>query len=89
MPIIKSQKKRVLTNEKRRQRNVAVRTRLKSYLKKAEEAFETHDGDKIQSALKDAVSEIDIAHRKGVIHKNTAARKKSRLEKRGAAAKNA
>ena len=52
MPIIKSQKKRVLTNEKRRQRNVAVRARVKTYLKRVETAIEQNDAEKIDEAVK-------------------------------------
>lgn len=82
MPIIKSQKKRVITNEKRRQRNVDVRSRLRTHFKKLDEAVEGKDKGQIDEALRAAISEIDIAQRKGVLHKNTAARKKSRLERR-------
>ena len=89
MPVIKSQKKRVLTNEKRRQRNVAVRARVKTYLKRVETAIEQNDAKKIDEAVKAAFSEIDIAERKGVYHKNNAARKKSRLYRRAEKAKTA
>ncbi len=89
MPIIKSQKKRVLTNEKRRQRNVAVRARVKTYLKRVETAIEQNDAKKIDEAVKAAFSEIDNAERKGVYHKNNAARKKSRLHRRAEKAKTA
>ncbi len=89
MPIIKSQKKRVLTNEKRRQRNVAVRARVKTYLKQAESAIEQKDAKQIDETVKAAFSEIDIAERKGVYHKNNAARKKSRLYRRAEKAKTA
>ena len=89
MPVIKSQKKRVLTNEKRRQRNVAVRARVKTYLKRVETAIEQNDAKKIDEAVKAAFSEIDIAERKGVYHKNNAARKKSRLHRHAEKAKTA
>ncbi|MCH8204340.1 MAG: 30S ribosomal protein S20 [Candidatus Hydrogenedentes bacterium] len=89
MPVIKSQKKRVLTNEKRRQRNVAVRTRVKTYLKRVETAIDQNDAKKIDEAVKAALSEIDVAERKGVYHKNNAARKKSRLYRRAEKAKTA
>lgn len=87
MAIIKSQKKRVLTNEKQRQRNVAVRARVKTFLKNAQTAIEQSDPKQIDEALKAAIKEIDIAERKGVYHKNNAARKKSRLHRRAAKAK--
>lgn len=89
MPIIKSQKKRVLTNEKRRQRNVAVRARVKTYLKRVDTAIEQNDAKKIDEAVKAAFSEIDTAEHKGVYHKNNAARKKSRLYRRAEKAKTA
>lgn len=87
MAIIKSQKKRNLTNEKRRQRNVAVRARVKTYVRRVESAMEGSDAKHIDEALKAAISEIDVALRKGVYHKNNAARKKSRLHRRAEKAK--
>ena len=89
MANIKSQKKRILTNEKRRQRNVAVRARVKTYLKRVDTAIEQNDHKQIDEALKAALSEIDVAERKGVYHKNNAARKKSRLYRRAEKAKTA
>lgn len=86
MANIKSQKKRIKTNEKSRVRNVAVRTRMKTYLKKVDEAIEQQNAEQIAAAVKQALTEIDVAARKGVIHKNTAARKKSRLQRRATAA---
>ena len=81
MPNIKSQVKRVKTNEKERVRNKAVKTNLKTSLKKAEAAIASDsDGDK--KILNDAYSTIDVAARKGVIHKNTAARKKAAIAKK-------
>jgi len=82
MANIKSQKKRILTNEKARQRNAAVNSRLKTYMKYADEALESKDSSKITIAVKAAISEIDRAASKGVIHRNSAARKKSSLERR-------
>ena len=89
MPIIKSQKKRVLTNEKRRQRNVATKARVKTYLKRVDAAIDQKDVKKIDEAVKAAFSEIDVAESKGVYHKNNAARKKSRLYRRAEKAKTA
>ena len=86
MPITKSQKKRVLTNELRRQRNVAVRSRMKTYVKEAEAAFEQKDADQIDATVRKAISVIDKACTKGVLHKNSAARKKSSLARRAKAA---
>lgn len=81
MANIKQQKKRILQNEKRRQRNIAVRSRLKTYVKKAETSVLGAAADSAE-AVKAAIVELDVAARKGVLHKNTAARKKSRLMKK-------
>lgn len=81
MANIKQQKKRVLQNEKRRQRNIAVRSRVKTYVKKAETTLQAAGAD-APDAVRAAIVELDIAARKGVLHKNTAARKKSRLMKK-------
>jgi small subunit ribosomal protein S20 len=83
MANIKSQKKRNLTNAKAHERNKAVRSELKSRVKRATGAIGTDDAD---DALKAAVKRIDTAATKGVIHKNAAARKKSRLMKKANAA---
>lgn len=74
MANIKSQKKRNITNAKAHDRNKAVRSELKSRMKAAE------SGD--EDAVRMAVKTIDTAAQKGVIHKNAAARKKSRLVKK-------
>ncbi len=83
MANIKSQKKRILTNAKRAERNKAVRSELKTRAKNAVSLASTDDGDE---ALRLAVKRLDKAASKGVIHKNQAARRKSRLMKRFAAA---
>ena len=84
MPNIKSQKKRVRTNELARQRNMAIRTRMKSQVKLAEAALAGTDQEAIKTAVKKAVSEIDRAASKGVIHPKSASRRKSTLERRSA-----
>ena len=81
MANIKQQKKRILQNEKRRQRNIAVRSRVKTYVKKAETTLQAAGADALDT-VRAAIVELDIAARKGVLHKNTAARKKSRLMKK-------
>lgn len=86
MANIKSQKKRNETNEKARQRNVAVRSRLRTIVKQAREALETKDAGQIDVAIKAAVSEIDRAKSKGVLPANSAARKKSELQRLASAA---
>jgi small subunit ribosomal protein S20 len=78
---IKSQKKRILTNEKRRVRNKTVRSEMKTRVKNAVQAAETGAEDS-PAQLRLAIKRIDMAAAKGVIHKNQAARRKSRLEKR-------
>ena len=81
---IKSQKKRILTNAKSADRNKAVKSELKTRVRNAVEAAGTADA---AAALSAAAKRIDKAASKGVIHKNAAARRKSRLAKRLNAAK--
>jgi small subunit ribosomal protein S20 len=78
---IKSQIKRNKTNEKRRLRNKAVRAELKTRVKTAVSTAEA-GAENSAEALRLAIKRIDKAATKGVIHKNAAARKKSRLMKR-------
>jgi len=82
MANIKSQKKRILTNERRRQQNVAVRSRVKTIVKNADTAIAAKEGDNAKAQLLTAISEIDRACTKGVIHPNQAARRKSSLQRR-------
>ena len=79
MANIKSQKKRILTNAKRADRNKAVKSELKTRVKNAVKAAETEQSEE---ALRLAVKRLDMAAAKGVIHKNQAARRKSRLMKK-------
>jgi small subunit ribosomal protein S20 len=76
---IKSQKKRNITNLKRAERNKAVRSEVKTRTRNALATIGTEDN---AEALRLAVKRIDKAATKGVLHPNTAARKKSRLMKR-------
>ena len=78
MANIKSQIKRNRQNEKRRLRNRAVRSEVNTRTKAALEAAE-HDDESADETLRLAIKRIDKAAAKGVIHKNTAARRKSRL----------
>lgn len=82
MANIKSQKKRVLTNEKRRVRNVAVRSKMRTVIKNALTALDAKDAEQIKTAVPEALSVIDRAVTKGVIHRNSAARKKSMIQSR-------
>jgi len=79
---IKSAMKRALTSEKRRERNKAVKSSLRTTVRKFNEAA-------TPESLSIAFAALDKAATKGVIHKNTAARKKARLSKKLAAAANA
>ena len=76
----KSAKKAIKVQERRRARNQWVKARVRTSFKKASAAL-SGEGD-AAAEVKDAISEIDKAVAKGVIHKNTAARKKSRLMKK-------
>ena len=76
MANIKSQKKRILTNAKRAERNKAVKSELKTRVKSATSQPENEE------ALRLAVKRLDMAAAKGVIHKNQASRRKSRLMKK-------
>lgn len=81
MPNIKSQKDRVVQTKKETLRNKAIKSNLKTVVKKADAAVAANAADK-DAAVKVAVSTIAKAKSKGVLHKNTAARKESRLAKR-------
>ncbi|MCZ9308155.1 30S ribosomal protein S20 [Corynebacterium uberis] len=79
MANIKSQKKRVLTNEKRRQRNQAVRSRVRTEIRKFREIAATGDKDAAEAQLRLASKTLDKAVSKGVYHRNNAANKKSKM----------
>ena len=79
MANIKSQIKRIKTNEKARLRNKAVKSSLKTAIRKAREAAAAGDLEKATELLRTAARALDKAVSKGVIHKNQAANKKSAL----------
>ncbi|HTL85442.1 MAG TPA: 30S ribosomal protein S20 [Acidimicrobiia bacterium] len=83
MANIQSQKKRNRQNEKRRIRNKGIRTELKSRVKTARQAVTT-DADNADDLVRVAQKRLNKAGAKGVIHKNAAARRTSRLMKRPA-----
>ncbi|MBW3619652.1 MAG: 30S ribosomal protein S20 [Actinobacteria bacterium] len=85
MANIKSQIKRNRQNEKARLRNKAVKSRLKTELKKFQTAVEAGERDDAEQAFREATRELDKAATKGVIHRNNAANKKSRMAKKLAA----
>ena len=82
MANIKSQMKRIKTNEKARQRNVAVKSALKTSVRRFRSAAEAGDAAAAATALQTASKALDKAASKGVIHKNQAANRKSGMAKR-------
>ncbi len=79
MANIKSAKKRILVIQRNADRNKAIRSKVKTYVKKVDAAIASGDKTAAQSALLEATSVISKAASKGVYHKNTASRKISRL----------
>lgn len=79
---IASAKKRARTSEKNRVHNASLRSRLRTYIKKVLLAVQTGDVEKARAAFREAVPVIDSSVNKGLIHKNKAARGKSRLSAR-------
>ena len=82
MANIKSQIKRIRTNELARQRNKAVRTSLKSAVRRFREAADSGDTANAEVALRDASRALDRAASSGVIHRNQAANRKSAMARR-------
>lgn len=82
MANIKSQKKRILTNEKARLRNNTYKSELRTAVRKVNAAVEAGNKDEALDALRFAAKKFDKAVSKGVLHKNNAANKKSGLSKR-------
>ncbi|MDV6012063.1 30S ribosomal protein S20 [Haloechinothrix sp. LS1_15] len=82
MANIKSQIKRIRTNEEARQRNQAVKSSVKTAIRKFREAAAAGDKEKATELQRAAARKLDKAASKGVIHKNQAANKKSAMAKR-------
>ncbi len=82
MPNIKSAIKRTKTNEARRQRNASAKSALRTVVKTADVAVVGTDATAAKAAYGAAQKKLDKAATKGIIHKNAAARKKSRLAKK-------
>ena len=82
MANIKSQIKRIATNEKARLRNKAVKSELKTAVRAFREAAASGDKDRAVTALRNASRKLDKAASKGVIHKNQAANRKSAMAQR-------
>lgn len=76
---IKSAKKRIKVIETKTMRNKAIKSKVKTAIKKVDAAVAAGDAALAKACLRDAISEIDKATKKGVYHKNTSARKISRL----------
>ncbi|MBP3421098.1 MAG: 30S ribosomal protein S20 [Lachnospiraceae bacterium] len=81
MANIKSAKKRILVNRTKADRNKAIKSGVKTAIKKVYAAIDAKDADAAKVALHDATVAIDKATSKGVYHKNNASRKVSRLTK--------
>ena len=81
MANIKSAKKRVLVTEIKTARNKAIKSKVKTCIKKVEAAVANNDKETAAAELTVAISEINKATSKGIYHKNNAARKVSRLTK--------
>ena len=84
MANIKSQLKRIKTNEKARQRNKAVKSSLKTAIRRFREAAAAGDTEKATALMYAASRQLDKAASKGVIHSNAAANKKSAMARRAA-----
>ena len=82
MANIKSQIKRIKTNERARQRNVAVKSALKTSVRRFRSAADAGDREAAVTALRTASKALDKAASKGIIHKNQAANRKSALAKK-------
>jgi len=83
---IKSQIKRIKTNEKARLRNKSVGSSIKTAVRKFKDAVTAGDSAVITSELRSASKALDVAVQKGVLHKNAAANKKSSMAKAAAKA---
>ena len=82
MPNIKSQVKRVKTNEKRRQFNASYKASMRTAIKNVEVAIENKNVEAAKEAYNTANKKLDKAVAKGICHKNFAARQKSRISKK-------
>ena len=81
MANIKSAKKRILVDETKAARNKAIKSKVKTAVKKVEAAVAAKDAETAKTALRAAIVEISKAGTKGVYHKKTVSRKISRLSK--------
>lgn len=79
---LKSGIKRTQTGERNRQRNIAVKSQIKTAIRNLDESIKSKDQEQITGKVKASISILDKAATKGVIHKNKASRKKSRIAKK-------
>ena len=79
MPNIKSAKKRVVVTEKKNSQNKMIRSAVKTAIKKFNAALAAGDAEAAEKLLPETVSVIDSAASKGILHKNNAANKKSKM----------
>ncbi len=82
MPNIKSVIKDVKKSRKNHLRNISAKSAMKTFIKKAKATIETGKADAIDTVVRETISVIDKTAERGIIHKNAAARRKSRLMKR-------
>jgi small subunit ribosomal protein S20 len=80
MPTSRSAKKRLRQQERRRVRNRAIRSSLRTYVKRVRTALEENDAARAETEFRVTAKKLDQASAKGIIHKNTASRYKSRLQ---------
>lgn len=86
MPNIKSVKKDVIRSRQRQLRNQATKSRIKTFVKKTNTAIASGVAEAITKVISETASVVDKAAKRGIIHKNAAARRKSRLMRRAALA---
>ncbi len=79
MANIKSAKKRILTNERSNERNKSVRSEVRTATRRLDKAIKAGDAEAIGEAAREAQKAIGVAARKGIYHRNTAARKQSQI----------
>jgi small subunit ribosomal protein S20 len=80
MPNLRSARKRMRIEQERRARNASVKSTVRTYVTKARNAIASDtEAPETEEAIRAAISNLDIAVRKGVLHRNNAARRKSRL----------
>lgn len=82
MPKSTSAQRAARTSERKRARNRSIKSATKTYVAKAEKLIQGNDLDLAQAAVKEAISVLDKAAKKKVLHPNTASRRKSRLTKK-------